>query len=342
MFRRSTNVCLLILSLLVSGMGVRAQGPQEKVDRLAQRPGELRRGPHLVLARHRGRHEHGTCARGPGRLHVGADVADDGAALRIDAESRGGGKDEPGARLAAVAAVAGAVGTHEPRPERPEQGLDPRVDGVDLRRREDAARDPALVADDRQGQPRGAQAAHRGARARDRLDALGVAVVRHVDDQRPVTVEQDGVGTTQRAWSERAVSFNPPPVGWRREGELSGGVRGVRFVKERSVGEAITIGEMVRIAAERHGDFTLDDVLENVLEPLRRREEFATFERRPTSIGAEPAVSFEWSVDYAGRHYLRREMFVVHRGHLYVVRFIGIEKSLSLFERVVKSIEFPR
>ena len=32
MFRRSTNVCLLILSLLLSGVGVNAQGPQEKVD----------------------------------------------------------------------------------------------------------------------------------------------------------------------------------------------------------------------------------------------------------------------------------------------------------------------
>ena len=32
MFRRSTNVCLLILSLLLSGVGVSAQGPQEKVD----------------------------------------------------------------------------------------------------------------------------------------------------------------------------------------------------------------------------------------------------------------------------------------------------------------------
>ena len=32
MFRRSANVCLLILSLLLSGVGVSAQGPQEKVD----------------------------------------------------------------------------------------------------------------------------------------------------------------------------------------------------------------------------------------------------------------------------------------------------------------------
>lgn len=223
-------------------------------------------------------------------------------------------------------------------------------------------------------------------------------------------------------WTSQPVSFAPPPGGWRREGELSGGVRGVRFVKEHSVGEAITVGELHRIAerdraaaiqelietfgktdrrrflresqlaqsrtddlfteeerrvaeevnaalarartsylnddpkmalgelqnalaAARQFRLTLDDVLEKAaLAPLRREEpeRFASFARRERQIGGEPAVSFAWSFDHSGRHYERREVFVVHRNHLYVARFIGLEKTVPLFERVTASIEFPQ
>lgn len=220
-------------------------------------------------------------------------------------------------------------------------------------------------------------------------------------------------------WTEQAVSFSPPPAGWRREGELSGGVKGVRFVKEYSVGEAITVGEFHHVAErnrsaaiqdlldrfdeiERHqflrdaslaqsrtdtlftahegrvaeevnaaigraqtfylnGDlkmargelqnalasarrlrFTLDDVLEKAaLRTLRQEASFATSERRNLQVGGEPAVSFEWSMELSGRRYLRREVFVVHDSHLYVARFIGLETTLPLFERVTVSIEFP-
>jgi len=44
-------------------------------------------------------------------------------------------------------------------------------------------------------------------------------------------------------WAEQPIMFRPPPAGWRREGDLSGGRRGVRFVKEHSVGEAISVDE---------------------------------------------------------------------------------------------------
>ena len=44
-------------------------------------------------------------------------------------------------------------------------------------------------------------------------------------------------------WAVQPITFRPPPSGWRREGDVSGGRRGVRFVKERSVGEAISVGE---------------------------------------------------------------------------------------------------
>lgn len=223
-------------------------------------------------------------------------------------------------------------------------------------------------------------------------------------------------------WTSQAVSFSPPPAGWRREGELSGGVRGVRFVKEHSVGEAITVGEFHRIAErdrtaairelidgfekadrrsflrdsqlaqsrtddlftaherrvaeevnaalERSRSFylnddmkmargelenalasarrfrlTLDDMLEKVaLEPLRRQEpeRFTSFVRQELQVGGERAVSFAWSVEHSGRRYARREVFVVHRNHFYVTRFIGLEETVPLFDRVTASIEFPQ
>lgn len=222
-------------------------------------------------------------------------------------------------------------------------------------------------------------------------------------------------------WTSQAVSFAPPPAGWRREGELSGGVRGVRFIKEYSVGEAITVGEFHRIAerdrtaaiqelidefpphrrnflrdsqlaqsrtddlysererrvaeevndalsrartwylngdrkmargelevalaAARRFRLTLDDVLEKAaIEPLRQQEaaHFASFERRDVQVAGEPAVSFAWTFEHSGRSYERREVFVMHRSHLYVARFIGLEKTVPIFDRVLASIEFPQ
>jgi hypothetical protein len=44
-------------------------------------------------------------------------------------------------------------------------------------------------------------------------------------------------------WNGERLTVSPPPAGWRREGETSGGIKGVRFVKEQSVGEGIGLGD---------------------------------------------------------------------------------------------------
>ena len=49
-------------------------------------------------------------------------------------------------------------------------------------------------------------------------------------------------------WSGKKISFSIPPAGWRRERETSGGIKGARFVKERSVGEAIGLGDYYILA----------------------------------------------------------------------------------------------
>lgn len=54
-------------------------------------------------------------------------------------------------------------------------------------------------------------------------------------------------------WTAQPVSLEPPNAGWRREGENGAGVLGAYFVKERSVGEAISIGEWTRLDTHQRG-----------------------------------------------------------------------------------------
>lgn len=61
-------------------------------------------------------------------------------------------------------------------------------------------------------------------------------------------------------WSGEKISFPIPPIGWRREGETSGGIKGVRFVKERSVGEGIGLGDYY-ILADRNRASHIREIL---------------------------------------------------------------------------------
>src|SRR5262249_37657697 len=62
-------------------------------------------------------------------------------------------------------------------------------------------------------------------------------------------------------WIDEPISFSIPPAGWRREGDTSG-VKGIRFVKEQSVGEGIGLGDYY-ILADRNRSAFLRDMLEN-------------------------------------------------------------------------------
>ena len=61
-------------------------------------------------------------------------------------------------------------------------------------------------------------------------------------------------------WTGERISFSMPPTGWRREGETSGGIKGARFVKERSVGEAIGLGDYY-VLADRNRSSHIRDIL---------------------------------------------------------------------------------
>ena len=54
-------------------------------------------------------------------------------------------------------------------------------------------------------------------------------------------------------WGDQPIAFATPPDDWRREGYGDGGTRGIRFVKERSVGEAVIVAEVYRLGERDRG-----------------------------------------------------------------------------------------
>jgi hypothetical protein len=222
-------------------------------------------------------------------------------------------------------------------------------------------------------------------------------------------------------WSDQPIRFSPPPEGWRRERYQQGGLEGIRFVKQRSVGEGIHVTEHYSLGdRDRCGELqdlagSLDDLdrwnFERKLQglrlyaepPINRREaelaaqvnasmdraraafragDTATVRREITlaleqaswirysldevvdrvmfsteghpnperleisepvsrTVGGEPALQVDYTMDHRNRTYLGREVYVAHNNRLFVAGFIGLEENLALFDRVVSTISFP-
>lgn len=82
-------------------------------------------------------------------------------------------------------------------------------------------------------------------------------------------------------WAGQQISLAPPPAGWRREGQSSGGIQGARFVKERSVGEAIGVGDYY-LLADRLRRARLQKII----------DQFDTFDRRDFQKALRQAYAF--------------------------------------------------
>lgn len=172
------------------------RSPRRAASRGAARPprGGSRRagsGRHLLLTRDRGGDEHAARTGGGRGAHVGADVADHGEGVGGEAEGRRGVEHHPGRGLPAVAAVLGSVRAEHPDVETAEDLVDPAVDRLGLLAGDDAAGDARLVRDDSEREPGLAGPRHRVERGGHRLDQRRVAVVRHVDHEGRVAVEED-------------------------------------------------------------------------------------------------------------------------------------------------------
>jgi len=222
-------------------------------------------------------------------------------------------------------------------------------------------------------------------------------------------------------WNGQRITVSPPPAGWRREGETGGGVKGARFVKERSVGEGIGLGDYYLLsdrrdelrqmlqefstydrgfawdrairAAYAHTDqtftpleaeiaerinsavssadaafrrsdrdaarefledafanadrlrFTLADVIERVeFKPERRQEphRYTVTGRRDATVAGEPAVIVDYTVAADTRTFVAREVYFVHKSHLFIGTFIGLAETLPVFDAIIASVGFPQ
>jgi hypothetical protein len=114
-------------------------------------------------------------------------------------------------------------------------------------------------------------------------------------------------------WNGQRITFSPPPNGWRREGETSGGIKGARFVKERSVGEGIGLGDYYLLS-----DRDRRDELREILEKLPTydngfawdraiRGAYAHTDQPFTPLEAEIAEGINSAVSSADAAFRRRD-----------------------------------
>ena len=58
-------------------------------------------------------------------------------------------------------------------------------------------------------------------------------------------------------------------------------------------------------------------------------------------LAGEPTVGIDYTLQYSGRVYHGREIYLVKNNRLFVASFQGLEENLPLFDRLVETIDFP-
>ena len=133
-------------------------------------------------------------------------------------------------------------------------------------------------------------------------------------------------------FAAQPVAFTPSPAGWEPEGELSRGIRGVRYVKRKSVGEAIGVGNYYDVSPRlRHAEIAR-------LLTINSDYESAAFDHAVRET--EEAETFD-NLTHAFR---RRLLFLVNDQHLLVVTSEagGREHSMRGYETVRSSPQLTR
>ena len=145
-------------------------------------------------------------------------------------------------------------------------------------------------------------------------------------------------------WSGKKISFSIPPAGWRREGETSGGVKGARFVKERSVGEAIGLGDYY-LLADRNRSAAIGSILEKFdtfdygfAWDRALREAYAHTDSPFTALESEIAERVNREVGDAAAAYRNRDRDAA-KGHLEAALAETGRLRFSLDE-VIDRVEF--
>ena len=120
-------------------------------------------------------------------------------------------------------------------------------------------------------------------------------------------------------WGSQPISASPAPEGWYRDRAQSGGLRGVRFIKSRSFGEAIRIAEHYALD-DRSRCAQLTELLED-LDNLDRRD-FLGAIQRARFYAPDPINSYEErkvesanaNLDEARAAYLAGDLRAARRG----------------------------
>jgi hypothetical protein len=94
----------------------------------------------------------------------------------------------------------------------------------------------------------------------------------------------------QFTWDDQPLSFAPPPPDWKRQREQSGGLRGARFVKPVSGGQAIHVAEVTALG-KRDRCSELEALLRE-LDELSQRE-FMIRLQRSRPYGKDPVNAGE-------------------------------------------------
>ena len=144
-------------------------------------------------------------------------------------------------------------------------------------------------------------------------------------------------------WDDQPIAFAPPPPEWRREAYLEGGMRGVRFVKERSGGEAISVADYY-VLSDRNRRAALTE-LQDKLDTYDDRELLHQLSlarwRTDEPMGrseAEVANAVNASIDRAVTAAIQADRFVVRNE---IASALAATSRLSVqLEDVLESVIF--
>ena len=152
-------------------------------------------------------------------------------------------------------------------------------------------------------------------------------------------------------WSEQALTFQPPPVEWRRGKYNQGGLLGVDFVHQKSVGERIYVAEYSKVGRRsklegQTRQYRLEDLLDEVrfstvgwpVPP----DSFEVSDAIPDTLAAGiPAYHLDFILHAPERTLIGREYYFMKKNHLFEAFYLGLPVNIALFERVVDTISFP-
>ncbi len=145
-------------------------------------------------------------------------------------------------------------------------------------------------------------------------------------------------------WTGEKISFSIPPIGWRREGETSGGIKGVRFVRERSVGEGIGFGDYY-VLADRNRAPSIQAILakfdsfdQGFAWDRALRDAYAQTDTPFSTLESEVAERVNAEVGLAGTAYRNRDRDAA-KAHLEAALAEAGRLSFSLAE-VISRVEF--